>query len=470
MEDSLPHPNRRRRPRVRPRGSGYAFGSPSGNDDESQSNTTCCLGGGLGLLMGGMTGDGGRDDRRSSKRRSRQVQATASAFLALCALVVLSGDAAHLPGFQSTLTSLVSASRRLAEDSSSPSSGGTGDDGLIPVSGVRTATFFLPVEPHLKYNNKMNSHYSLAHYAQGLANTCQFLTKLDHPAYVLGDQDFIQSRAQNCQQLTAEEAGRYRMEDLNHAEGAAMVQRHMCHRKFATDKHDARRILKEHVLMYLNKLDVLCDLAQDEPNDLTVLVDSDLDPELWSTVMSLIDRRKKDARDKTLTVWEHPDYGYRSWFGRPSCRTHPTANTEFMAIRGKDCPAVLQAFRDTLAGLVETASKVNLLPDAGPCPCFDDEIVLHYLMKDHPDLISFFGVPRAIDTDDDDSLFDEDVADEVDFGAVGRMLKYGDDVDKKEGGGDDEEEGTDDDDEEADEEADEKADAEEAEAAEEKKE
>ena len=197
--------------------------------------------------------------------------------------------------------------------------------------------------------------------------------------------------------------------------------------------------------MYLNKLDVLCDLAQAAPHDLTVLVDSDLDPELWSTVMSLIDRRKKDARDSTLTVYEHPDYGYRSWFGRPSCRTHPTVNTEFMAIRGKDCPAILEAFTKTIDGLVETASKVNLLPDAGPCPCFDDEIVLHYLKKDHPDMISFFGVPRTISTDDDDSLFDEDVADEIDFGAVGRMLKNQNKVDDAEDGEEDGDEGGDED-------------------------
>ena len=198
--------------------------------------------------------------------------------------------------------------------------------------------------------------------------------------------------------------------------------------------------------MYLNKLEVLCDLAQTEPHDLTVLVDSDLDPELWPTVMSLIDRRKKDARDSTLTVYEHPDYGYRSWFGRPSCRTHPTVDTEFMAIRGKDCPAILQAFETTIDGLVETASKVNLLPDAGPCPCFDDEIVLHYLKKDHPEMISFFGVPRTVQTDDDDSLFDEDVADEVDFGEVGRMLKnrnkgVDEDGDTDEDGGEDENDG-----------------------------
>ena len=197
--------------------------------------------------------------------------------------------------------------------------------------------------------------------------------------------------------------------------------------------------------MYLNKLEVLCDLAQTEPNDLTVLVDSDLDPELWSTVMSLIDRRKKDARDSTLTVYEHPDYGYRSWFGRPSCRTHPTVDTEFMAIRGKDCPAILQAFKTTIDGLVETASKVNLLPDAGPCPCFDDEIVLHYMKKDHPDMISFFGVPRTVQTDDDDSLFDEDVADEVDFGEVGRMLKNQNKGDGGDRDGDNDEDGEEDD-------------------------
>ena len=173
--------------------------------------------------------------------------------------------------------------------------------------------------------------------------------------------------------------------------------------------------------------------------------------------MSLIDRRKKDARDSTLTVYEHPDYGYRSWFGRPSCRTHPTVNTEFMAVRGKDCPAILSAYKTTIDGLVETASKVNLLPDAGPCPCFDDEIVLHYLKKDHPELISFYGVPRQVATDDDDSLFDEEVADEVDFGEVGRMLKHmGKDGDKVgededgEGEDDEEEKGGDDEDEDKD--------------------
>jgi hypothetical protein len=173
--------------------------------------------------------------------RARQAQAAASAFLALCALTVLSGDLVHLPGFHTSLSALMSsARRRLAEDSSSTSKD------LIPVSGVRTATFFLPVEPHLKYNNKMNSHYSLPQYAQGLANTCQFLTKLDHPAYVLGDQEFITDRARTCQELNVEEAGRYKMEELKHEDAAAMVQRHMCRRKFATDKHDPRRILQGH--------------------------------------------------------------------------------------------------------------------------------------------------------------------------------------------------------------------------------
>ena len=118
-----------------------------------------------------------------------------------------------------------------------------------------------------------------------------------------------------------------------------------------------------------------------------------------------------------------------------------------MAVRGKDCPAILQAYKTTIDGLVETASKVNLLPDAGPCPCFDDEIVLHYLKKDHPELISFFGVPRQVATDDDDSLFDEEVADEVDFGEVGRMLKNmgkdGEVGEDEAGDGDDEEEGGD---------------------------
>ena len=60
-------------------------------------------------------------------------------------------------------------------------------------------------------------------------------------------------------------------------------------------------------------------------------------------------------------------------------------------------------------------------------------------------MVSFFGAPRSIDGDDDDSLFDEDVADEVDFGAVARMLKNGGDGETEEeaGGEDEEEEGDD---------------------------
>jgi len=242
--ESTSNPNlsgrgRSRRSRLRPRGFDRFESSPGEGDEIYQTALgTSCLAA-LGLPSGGMTGDG--YDRRS-QRRTRKVQAStvASALLALCALIVLSGDILRFP------TMVSSISRRLLADDTSSSE-------LIPVSGVRTATFFLPVEPHLKFNNKMNSHFTLDHYSQGLANTCQFLTKLDHPAYVLGDQAFIQSRAATCSDLAAEESFRYAMEDLKHEEAAAMVQRHMCRRKFATDKHDARRILKEHgeVWIYL---------------------------------------------------------------------------------------------------------------------------------------------------------------------------------------------------------------------------
>ena len=227
--------SRRHRHRVRPRS--FDLGSSSGESDEASQNNllaSCLAGLGLPRPVGGMTGDG--YDRRDRRRSVRKIQTIGtSVLLALCALVVLSGDLAHLP------TMMSSVSRRLlAEDYSSTSSD------LVPVSGVQTATFFVPVEPHLKFNNKMNTHFSLEHYARGLANTCQFLTKLDHPAYLLGDQAFIQSRAATCADLAADEAFRYEMDKLKHEEAAGMVQRHMCHRKFAVDKHDARRILKEH--------------------------------------------------------------------------------------------------------------------------------------------------------------------------------------------------------------------------------
>ena len=237
-------PSRRRhgghRSRVRPRASLDVFDSSASAGaavEEPPSPMSCCLSSSGG---GSMTGGSGSTNRQKERqqRRGRHVQATLSAFLGLCALIVLSGDLIHLPTFHTTLSTLMSsARRRLAEDSSAST---TSADELIPVTGVRTATFFLPVEPHLKYNNKMNAHFTLPQYSQGLANTCQFLTKLDHPAYVLGDQTFVRERAGPCGELNSQEGGRYEMEGLRHEEAASMVQRHMCRRKFATDKHDPR--------------------------------------------------------------------------------------------------------------------------------------------------------------------------------------------------------------------------------------
>jgi len=427
------------RPRVRPR------------DDDSQ-----------GLLLPSTNAAAEEEESCSrhllkARRRSRVRSAAGSALFALLgAAAVLSGDGDDIRpllsgggGFQAErlLSRLLVASRRRLDLHAAG-----GPPPPPPVSGVRTATFFVPVEPYLKNNNKMNSRRSLPQYAAGLAETCQFLSRLDHPSHLLGDQPFARDHAASCRELISDESGSHALEDLRHHEAAAMVQRHMCRRKFATDKHDPRRILKEHVLLYLNKLDVLCALASEHPTDLTVLVDSDLDPELWLTVLSLIDRRSKDPADATLTVYEHPDYGYRSWFGRSSCRTRPTADTEFMAVRGRDCPAILDAYGAVLEGLVETARGVNLLPDAGPCPCFDDEMVLHYLRGDRPDLVSFFGTPRAVAADDDGELFDEEAADEVDLGAAfaERALL----ARNKEGGGrggDEDEDGMEDEDEDEDE-------------------
>ena len=82
-----------------------------------------------------------------------------------------------------------------------------------------------------------------------------------------------------------------------------------------------------------------------------------------------------------------------------------------MAIRGKDCPAIQQSFNETVVKYTEIAEPVPLLPDAGPCPCFDDEMILHYIREEYDngkDMVSFYGVPRVVPQDDDDSMRDED--------------------------------------------------------------
>ena len=230
-----------------------------------------------------------------------------------------------------------------------------------PVAGVRTALFFVPVEPNLRANNKMNSQHSLEHYSRGIERTCRFLADElgGYPTEVAGDVEFVRE-ANGGGKCGGEGGGEHPMGlgELAHAEAAAAVQRHLCKRKMATDKHDARRILDGHVRVYLSRLEVLCDLAQRNPLELTVLVDADLDPALWDAVRDMIESRLADPSDSSLSAFSHADHNdpggaggvvdddiddddgngdgngaaapppappasRRAWFGRPSCRVPP---------------------------------------------------------------------------------------------------------------------------------------------------
>ncbi|OLQ08382.1 hypothetical protein AK812_SmicGene8132 [Symbiodinium microadriaticum] len=121
-----------------------------------------------------------------------------------------------------------------------------------------------------------------------------------------------------------------------------------------------------------NKLPVLCKYAAERPDVVTTLIDanSEYDMLAWAnkTGARELHHGKLGVRfyqQEKLTRWP-------CWFGREECNQDLVVWAKYLAVRGADCPELMQAYDEVLDATRDRD------PDVG-CQCFDEEYLLSQL-------------------------------------------------------------------------------------------
>lgn len=130
------------------------------------------------------------------------------------------------------------------------------------------------------------------------------------------------------------------------------------------------------VNIWLNKLLVTCVAAEKHPNEVTMFIDSNLykRPEIWELAMKVPSKllpgrlgmqNRMDVQTKRPT-----------WFGQDQCTTPPRVRAKYIAVRGKDCPRLVDEYLD---------SRTEVIADS-TCGCWDEEMIFAKMYSKNPDL------------------------------------------------------------------------------------
>ena len=149
-----------------------------------------------------------------------------------------------------------------------------------------------------------------------------------------------------------------------------------------------RGTMRKLARIWLSKPPIVCEFAQNHPDDLTIYSDAGITNAIWSHVDCAMDsyrngtlgiatytpRGSERGRDFGPNVWQDG----LEWFGQYGC-TAPVVWAQVLAIRGRDCPQIMHAFNAALRQEV-----------ARGCGCFDEEVVITRMYYQYPKLLSFF--------------------------------------------------------------------------------
>ena len=161
--------------------------------------------------------------------------------------------------------------------------------------------------------------------------------------------------------------------------------------------------------VWLSKLGVLCDAARAHPNELSVLVDAGLGRSLDDKLSACsgytlhaqhwldADRTHEATHeDGKLQIETYPEEWHRYWlevqclwtagkecreragyYGTRACQAWPQTCGQAMAIKGRDCSTVQDAFTHALQAVAANAT----------CHCFDEEMVFTHMLTTAPQLL-----------------------------------------------------------------------------------
>mmetsp|Transcript_49962 Transcript_49962/g.89964 ORF Transcript_49962/g.89964 Transcript_49962/m.89964 type:complete len:316 (+) Transcript_49962:171-1118(+) len=237
--------------------------------------------------------------------------------------------------------------------------------------------FFVKLEENKKHNMTL--------YTKALGKLCsrvlptlrQRLPLLEEKIGIMGDLHAINSMAPECNSFLHGNQTSAMM--LSYSDVvqtlAGETEEQQCSLKFG-----GGRLQRNVVQIWLNKLPLLCKVAEDRPDIVTTLTDVNAHYPMLHWAFSEGPKTLDDGKLGTLTYL--PRNASEHYFSNKNCTSPVRVWAKYMAIRGRDCPKVMAAYNKILA------SKSNY-PKA--CPCFDEEWVLSRLQRENPELVHLQG-------------------------------------------------------------------------------
>lgn len=243
----------------------------------------------------------------------------------------------------------------------------------------------------LESNSKHNEDY----YLQSLREECNALTQEGRRFSILGDRHIFES-VPECAQTSNDTLQRQHVWQRSFAElpyaDVAMSMGVRCSLKFGTPVPPGQ--FRNLSRIWLSKLPMLCEVAETQPDQVTVLLDSGMFNNIkrgdklalqrWKYALGALS--EEDFETEAIHMSHVPDMIARwnyTWFGRRKCsHVNPQVNAMFIAIRGRHCPKVMKAYSEALLRVRNTT-----------CHCFDEEVVL-------TDMLSHAGLIQTVPAKD----------------------------------------------------------------------
>ena len=233
-------------------------------------------------------------------------------------------------------------------------------------SQPRVLIYFVPVP--------RNAKHPIGYYAEYMKHLCEKIKRAQYNNVgFVGDMSSIVSLAEPCKSLA--HGPNIKFSSLAYDDVVSpLPENGTCILKMGLTPLQ-RAVVK----IWLNKVNVLCEAAQEEPDAVTTLIDVNVgDGQLKDAAL----RSGAKLEPGKLGVFRYKDKGtHGGWFGHPACYGTVKIWAKFMSIRGRDCPRILAPYKEVLAHASD-----------GGCPCFDEEWLMTRLFEKQPNLFCVQGI------------------------------------------------------------------------------
>lgn len=251
---------------------------------------------------------------------------------------------------------------------------GRRDDGSAAFAGVHVVMYYIRFAENPK---------KLKHYAQALERQCSELANVTAPladvhVTVIGSLGWIANVSPSCAPFL--QGGTLLDESSLRYDEEVRGLLPSCSPKFQESGAAPTPEFDRLVRIWLNKLPLLCQAADEHPDALTMLIDANLfvnKPHIWAEALRIVeDPKSVQVGRMGMPHYHPPQLLHKTWFGQESCMTPPYLRAKYLAVRGRDCPRLMK----------EYASALDEVTSSKTCGCFDEETVFARMFAKIPGL------------------------------------------------------------------------------------